>query len=102
MVRETSDNVAKAGSDHDVLLDCVHPAAARLAVAPGGNPVTERTVATGSVVPAVGAMTSLYVAEPPGATACDVALPEAGDKLKPMTESESAPLLDAAKFVSPL
>jgi hypothetical protein len=40
--RVTSLNCAKAGKDHEVLVSCVHPLVVRVAVPPGGRPVTFR------------------------------------------------------------
>lgn len=104
--RDTSLNLAKAGNDHEVLVSCVHPGVIRVAVAPGGKPVTVSSVVVGNVVPAVGTIAIVYVAVPPGETVCDVPppplLPDTGSTPKLMTTCESTLLEVAEKFVSPL
>lgn len=105
---DTSLSVANAGSDHEVLVCCVHPDVLRVAVAPGGKPVTVSSVTVGNVVPVVGVIVKVYVAVPPGETVCDGPLPlpvppppDTGLTPKLRTSSESV-LVDVPKFVSPL
>lgn len=76
------------------------------AVAPAGSPAIVRIVNLGKVVPVVGAMTSVYVAVPPGITVCVVIVPLApipvsGFKLKSRMDWSSTPPAAPAKFVSP-
>jgi hypothetical protein len=96
------------GSDHEVLLNCVQAALLSDAVAPDGKPLTLNTVASGSCVPAVGVMASMYVAVFPGATVCAMPEPLLPDPLaepgftpKSRTICEDAALVAVTKFASP-
>jgi hypothetical protein len=78
-----------------------HAAGVTLAVAEAGRPFTVNVTATGKDVPLLGAMTSEYIALPPGVVVCDEP-PAIVPRLMSMTHCVSVALVDAAKFVPPL
>jgi len=95
-----SFNCVLAGNCHEVALNCIHPAAFRIAVAPAGKPLTERTATAGSAVPVVGVIETENVAELPGTTGCVVPPPLLADlalSVKSTMDSETAALVMATK-----
>lgn len=71
----TGVNTILAGKDHELPVSWVHVDGPTVAVAPPGIPVKVKVAGVGKLVPLVGAMSSVYVAVPPGITVCDAPLP---------------------------